>query len=212
MVARIWWRNLLIDKALMSIIARAIFIASEHKTAQILESGSELKALFNYQNPITHKQLYAVADKLYKHKENIEQFIYKRTKELFKLKDKILIFDISNTYFETSKRDSELAKHGGNSKEKRNDCPIVVFTAVINEQGFIKHSGIYKGSVSDGSLLKSIIEDLEAYVKTEEETMDKTIVIDAGIAIEDNLTYLQKKKCNYSARFNNKFSYRFRFY
>lgn len=187
------------NKAMMSIIARAIFIASEHKTADILENQSELKALFNYEETITHKQLYHISDKLYANKTAIELFIYQRIKTLFNLKDKILIFDISNTYFETSKRGSELAKHGGNSKEKRNDCPIVVFTAVINEQGFIKHSGIYKGNTTDGSLLKVIIEDLEAYAKANNEPLNQTIVLDAGIADEGNLTYLKGKEYNYVA-------------
>ena len=187
-----------VDKALMAIIARAIFTASEHKTADILEKYSELKALLNYSYTITHKQLYAIADKLYGHKATIEPELYQNIKTMFHLKDKILIFDISNTYFETSKRDSELAKHGGNSKEKRNDCPIVVFTAVVNEQGFIKHSGIYEGTTTDGSLLKTIIEALEVYVKAEGEKLD-TIVIDAGIADEGNLQYLRSKGYKYVA-------------
>lgn len=182
------------NKALMSIIARAIFIASEHKTADILENQSELKALFNYEETITHKQLYHISDKLYANKTAIELFLYQRIKTLFNLKDKILIFDISNTYFETSKRGSKLAKHSGNSKEKRNDCPLVVLTAVINEQGFIKHSGIYAGNTTDGSLLKIIIKDLEAYAKANNEVLNQTIVIDAGIADEDNLTYLKGKQ------------------
>ncbi len=187
-----------VDKALMAIIARAIFTASEHKTAKILEDQSELKALLNYAYPITHKQLYAIADKLYSHKATIEPQLYQNIKTMFHLKDKILIFDISNTYFETSKRDSDLAKHGGNSKEKRNDCPIVVFTAVVNEQGFIKHSGIYEGTTADGSLLKTIIEALEVYAKAQAESLD-TIVIDAGIADEGNLQYLRSKGYKYVA-------------
>lgn len=39
-------------KALISIVTRALFAFSEHKTAQILESSSELKSLFSYKTLI----------------------------------------------------------------------------------------------------------------------------------------------------------------
>ena len=41
---------------------------------------------------------------------------------MFDLEDKLVIFDISNTYFESRKSDSKLAKYG-RSKEKRSDIP-----------------------------------------------------------------------------------------
>ena len=141
-----------VKKALISIAARAIYASSEHKTAQILEDNSELKACFNYHNDITHKQLYAVSDKLFKHKAHIDSFLYNRINDMFDNDDKLVIFDISNTYFETKKSKSSLAKHG-KSKEKRYDCPLVVFTAVINKQGFIRHSRIYEGNKADTETL-----------------------------------------------------------
>ncbi len=51
-------KNEMVVKSLISIVARAVFCVSEHKTAQILEMNSELSALYGYDNPITHKQLY----------------------------------------------------------------------------------------------------------------------------------------------------------
>ncbi len=126
-------------KALISIIGKAIYSASEHKTSQILEMNSELSDLYNYEKKISHKQLYSVTDILYKHKSSIHKYLYCRTTDMFSIKDKLGIFDISNTYFETGKPQSEIAKYG-RSKEKRNDCPLVVFSGVINSQGFIRHS------------------------------------------------------------------------
>ncbi len=182
-----------IRKALISIAARAIFCSSEHKTAQILQMNSELAACFGHHQIITHKQLYAISDLLYKHRESIDQFLYHRITDMFDLNDKLVIFDISNTYFESRKDHSKIAKYG-KSKEKRNDCPLVVFTGVINAQGFIRHSRIYEGNTPDTGTLSDMIEDLKKYSPSRP---DQTIVIDAGIATEDNLTMVREKGYKY---------------
>jgi len=182
-----------ITKALIAICARAIYSASEHKTAQILSLNSELLSLYNYQDNISHKQLYATADLLFSHKDKIDQFLYQRISDMFDIKDKLVIFDISNTYFETRKAHSKLANFG-RSKEKRNDCKQVVFTGVINAQGFIRHSRIYGGNTSDTATLSDMIKDLEQYSNSQ---VQQTVVIDAGIATEDNLTLLNSKGYKY---------------
>lgn len=182
------------DKALLSIAARAIFSSSEHKTAQILQANSSLQECFGIGQAITHKQLYAVTDTLLAHKEKIDAFLYKRISSLFDLEDKLVIFDISNTYFEGRKVGSNLAKYG-RSKEKRNDCPLVVFTGVINAQGFIRHSRIYEGNKADTTTLNDMIEDLENYSPA---GVKQTIVIDAGIATDENLETIKAKGYKYA--------------
>ena len=101
-----------VNKALLSITARAIFSSSEYKTAQLLQDNSELQHCFGIDQKVTHKQLYALADTLYSHKEAIDSFLYKRINTLFPLEDKLVIFDISNTYFETRKANSHIARYG----------------------------------------------------------------------------------------------------
>ncbi|WP_057940598.1 IS1634 family transposase [Algoriphagus resistens] len=180
------------DKALIAIVARAVFSSSEYKTAQLLDMNSELTGCFDYRSPITHKQLYTVSDQLYNHKDKIDSFLYNRVTDLFDLEDKLVIFDISNTYFETGKKNSKLAAYG-RSKEKRNDCPLVVFTGVINAQGFIRHSRIYEGNKPDTATLSDMVADLEKYSGKAR----KTIVMDAGIATEDNLELIREKGYEY---------------
>ena len=180
-------------KALISISARAIYSASEYKTSQILEQNSELSACFGYKKKITHKQLYSVSDMLYKHKSSIDRYLYHRITDMFDIKDKLVIFDISNTYFETGKTQSEVAKHG-RSKEKRSDCPLVVFTGVINSQGFIRHSRIYEGNKSDITTLSDMIKDLKEHSSQDTE---HTLVIDAGIATDKNLEEIDKQGYKY---------------
>jgi len=182
-----------IKKALISIIARAIFSASEHKTAQILKMNSELQQCMGFDQTITHKQLYTISDILYRHKEKIDCFLYNRICNLFDLEDKLVIFDISNTYFETRKDGSKKARRG-NSKEKRTDCPQVVFTGVIDQQGFIRHSRIYEGNKPDVATLGDMLKDLEKHTCP---SVRQTIVMDAGIATEENLALIQNKGYKY---------------
>ena len=171
------------NKALLSIAGRAIFSSSEYKTAQLLRTNSALQECYGIEQPITHKQLYAVTDTLFANKERIDTFLYDRISSLFDLEDKLVIFDISNTYFEGRKTGSEMAKHG-RSKEKRSDRPLVVFTGVINAEGFIRHSRIYEGNKADTATLGDMIADLETYSPA---GVKQTIVMDAGIATDENL-------------------------
>lgn len=180
-------------KSLIAITSRAIFSSSEYKTSQILNLNSELTSLYEISKPLTHKQLYSLSDRLYKHKEEIDKFLYKRVTDLFNLEDKLVIFDLSNTYFETNKKASKLAKYG-RSKEKRTDCPLVVFSGVVNPEGFIRHSRIYEGNTPDTKTLEDMLSDLEKHSTTHSK---KTVVIDAGIASDENLDYITQKGYHY---------------
>ncbi|VAW25765.1 hypothetical protein MNBD_BACTEROID06-955, partial [hydrothermal vent metagenome] len=112
---------------------------------------------------------------------------------LFNLKDSLVIYDLSNTYFEGRKSSSELAKHG-RSKEKRNDCKQVVFTGVINPEGFIRYSRIYEGNTADITTLEQMVTDLETH---SDQLAGKIVVMDAGFASESNLKYLNEKSLKY---------------
>lgn len=180
-------------KALISIAGKAIYSASEYKTSQIIEMNSELPFLYNCEKKITHKQLYTISDILYKHKSSIDKYLYNRITDMFDINDKLVIFDLSNTYFETRKAQSKIAKHG-RSKEKRSDCPLVVFSGVINSQGFIRHSRIYEGNKSDMATISDMIKDLEEHSSPDTQ---HTVVIDAGIATDDNLEELDRKGYRY---------------
>src|SRR5699024_10818399 len=145
-----------------------------------------------YSKEITHKQLYRMADMLYRHKAEIDKYLYGHITDMFDIEDRIVIYDISNTYFESRKADSHLAAYG-RSKEKRYDCPIVVFTGVINAEGFIRHSRIYRGNTVDQNTLSDMLADLKEYSGDRE----KTVVVDAGIATDDNLGLLDKEGYSY---------------
>lgn len=189
--------NKQVSMALAAIISRAIFSSSEWKTAQLLEHNSSLCQLLDLGHTPTHKELYAITDLLYHNRESIDNLLYSHITNLFNLQDKLVIFDLSNTYFETSKPASTLAQYG-RSKEKRSDCPLVVFTALINAAGFIRHSNIYEGNKADADSLAEMITDLETAGPSDQQGQKPTIVLDAGIATEENLKFIEEKGYTYT--------------
>jgi transposase len=106
-------------------------------------------------------------------------------------------------------RESDLARHG-RSKEKRSDCPLVVLALVVNVEGFIKYSAIYEGNMADCKTLGDMIDKLvSATTVTPMVSSDKSkriIVIDAGIATEDNLRMITEKGYLYFVR-STKYDY-----
>lgn len=191
---RLDFTALQIQRALISIISRAIFRSSEYRTIQYLQDCSALNELFAMDyNSLTHYHLYQITDQLYAHKEAIDEYLYKRFVDMFALDDKLVIYDLSNTHFEGRKQGSDLCKFGRN-KQKRNDCRQVVFTGVINKDGFIRHSRIYEGNTADSATLKDMLADLERYSP---HGVGRTVVMDAGLATEDNLILLRSKGLTY---------------
>jgi hypothetical protein len=95
-------------------------------------------------------------------------------------------------------RKSKLAKRG-RSKEKRDDCPLIVLALVVNAEGFIKYSAIYEGNMADCRTLGAMIDKLSAATgeRNHPEDEKQIVVIDAGIATEANLEMIIKKGYDY---------------
>ncbi len=177
------------NMALMHIISRAVYPASEHKTADWIQDSSSVSSLCEVPiNKVNRFKLYDVSKRLYQHKEGIEKHLSTRTNELFDLQDRIIFYDLTNTYFEGRKAGSNLAKFG-KSKEKRSDAKIVALATVINAEGFIKYSRIYQGNISDSKTLEVTIKELSA--NTSSTGRKPIIVMDAGIITEDNAKMLK---------------------
>ena len=192
------WKDIDIDHAYIAIISRAVFRQSEHRTEQWLAGSSGLLELFGKKvNKVTRHDLYKISRKLYEIKEELEAFFYDRMTDMFNIKNSIFIYDLTNTYFEGRKEKSHKAKYGMN-KEKRYDCKQIVLAAVINEQGFLKHSRIYEGNMSDPKTVLDLVRALDkSKNRKADEAVKPVIVMDAGIAAEENLTLLRQKGYEY---------------
>ena len=143
---------------------------------------------------VTKDKLYEISKKLYEEKSGLENHLSRCTNDLFKLEDKIILYDLTNTYFEGRMKDSKIAKFG-RSKEKRSDAKLIVLALIINVEGFLKYSDIFEGNASDCSTLKTVITKLSE--KAGYTNQKPIIVMDAGIATEANIQYLKDEKYNY---------------
>jgi len=184
-----------IKTAIAHIIARSVYPASEHKTAQWINENSgvlQLPALKDLK--INKNHLYQISKKLYSVKDHSEAFLSSKTNELFDLQDTVILYDLTNTYFEGIKKGSEYAKFG-RSKEKRNDARIISLALVVNVFGFVKYSKIYAGNISDGSTLGRTIDDLES--RRIDKTAKPVIAMDAGFSSEENIKMLIEKGYDY---------------
>jgi len=189
------WSDSQINLALTQIISRAVYPASELKTSKWIKENSAICELTGYPlERITKDKLYRSALDLYAVKNELEAFLSTKTNELFDLQDKIYLYDLTNTYFEGEKRKSQLANYG-RSKEKRSDAKLVVLAVVVNTEGFIKYSSIYEGNMTDSKTLSATIDSLR--MVTSSVSRKAVIVMDAGIATEDNLKMVKEKGFDY---------------
>jgi hypothetical protein len=195
-----------IDYAVLSIVGRLVYPASERRmrvwATHLTGMDELLRADFSH---ISNNALYRILDMQLSHKDTIEEHLRRKEQYLFSLKENIILYDLTNTYFEGSARGNKKAKRG-RSKEKRRDCPLVTLGMVINECGFPKKSEIFNGNVSEPGTLKKMIEALQGGTREKEEiekgsSIKKkkgiTVVMDAGIASEDNLSFLKDEGYDY---------------
>src|SRR2546425_9398645 len=127
----------------MHIVSRAVYPASEHKTEQWIGDNSAVAELFGKEaSRVSRHMLYKAAVDLYEQKDELEKHLSVKTNELFDLDDKIILYDLTNTYFEGRKAHSSIAQFG-RSKEKRSDCKLVVLALVTNGEGFVKYSRFF---------------------------------------------------------------------
>jgi transposase len=201
------WHQLDLDKVLIDngfsefevqlaqtqVISRAVNPASELATARWINENSAIMELTGYDPEKMNKdRLYKSALRLNDIKDKLEKHLSIKTNELFDIQDKIMLYDLTSTYFEGEKRNSKLAQYG-RSKEKRKDCKLVVLALVVNIYGFIKHSSIHEGNFSDCKDIGKIIDSLDYTVGAQK----PVVVLDAGIASAENLAIIREKGYHY---------------
>jgi transposase len=175
--------------AAAQICSRLVHPSSERESARWLRETSGLDELLGGVDfsKISDHTLHRSADQLLAVKEILEEQLSQTTSDLFSLNNKLVLYDLTNTYFESPKSSSELASYG-KSKERRNDCPLMTLALMVDEQGFPKHSHIFKGGVSEPHTLWQMLTELD---KLPTGKGPRTLVIDAGIATSENLERLR---------------------
>ncbi len=187
--------------ATLQIVGRLVHPGSERELRRYAKEQSALDELLgcNFSSSVGHNMLYHNSDLLFKHKETIERFLRMRSREIFSLGETIILYDLTNTYFSGSAAEYKKAKRG-RSKQKRSDRPLVTLGLVLDERGFIKCSRIFDGNVGEPLTLVDMINDIHSQVSRETPPLlvtKPTIVMDAGIASEDNLALIKENGFSY---------------
>ena len=181
-------------RALALVAAKMIYPASERETSRWLKADSSLPELLALTRPrdLARKTLYRIGDCLWKRQAEIEQHLFRRERDLLNVPTTIVFYDLSNTYT-TGQHDDQGLRRFGRSKQRRNDCPLVTLALVLDEMGFPRSSEILPGNVGEAKTLKAALASLEKVHGCNDSDNRPTVVMDAGIASEDNLQWLKEK-------------------
>jgi transposase len=180
--------------AKLLILGKVIHPTSELGTYRWIKGNTGLSYITDedYQK-IGLNILYKVLNKIYLHKDLIEEILAQKEQTLFSRDDSVLLYDLTNTYFEGSAAANENALRG-RSKEKRKDCKLLTLGLLVDNDGFIKSSFYHPGNQSETSTLEEILNANDKNCKSKEKP---PIIMDAGIASEENIELLKQKDFNY---------------
>ena len=137
----------------------------------------------------SNDRFYRISDELLSKKRVIEDKLYQNAKSFFNLNNTLILYDLTNSYFEGQSELNPKAEFCKNQKEKRTDCPQIVIALMIDGDGFVIRHKIFSGKMSDADSLKEILGTIQAdYADVEEKP---TIIFDRGITSEENIEFLK---------------------
>lgn len=178
------------------VTGRLIAPGSERYTRQWAGKRSAIYELTGEPLRGSLNSYYRAGDKLYSLKKELEKHLAITERTLFSLTEKMMFIDLTNTYFEGQAAQNPKAQRG-HSKERRRDCKLVTLGLIVDESGFAKYSQLFPGNQCEGKTLSGMIKSMEQNVHCS--AKDQTIVIDAGIATEENIKWLKGNNYHYIA-------------
>ena len=192
------YSNIQTNSAIGSLIAKIAKPGSDIKAYNWLCKRSGINELLGCDfNQMSSSNIYRVADKLNADKDLLEEHLYTKQKEIFEYDETITLYDLTNTYFEGGAKGIERAKRG-RSKEKRSDAPIITLAVMLDSSGFVRKSHIFDGNVAEPTTFKEMLDKLNVQKKnTLFSSNSALVVMDAGIASQENIDYLVENGYEY---------------
>jgi transposase len=182
-----------LSAAIGTLVGRMVQPGSELATHQWLQQRSGLGELLDYDfGALDLTRLYRVSDQLLAHRAALEAHLYQQERDLFALAETVTLYDLTNTFFEGTASAHPKAQYG-HSKERRSDCPLVTLALVLDASGFPKRSEVFAGHVSEPKTLEKMLQRLSLAPGA----VAPTVVLDAGIAAEENLAWLTAQGYRY---------------
>jgi len=188
-----------VQKAALLVIGRLVHPASERETAYWGKRISALQELMDVDfEHLSNNALYRISDQLVKHRDEIERRLAERERVTLGLGEKIILYDLTNTYLTGNARQSSKARRG-RSKQKRNDCPLLTLALVLDSEGFPKASQVLEGNISEPDTLEKFLRTLTSEPQGQLSLLTEpaTLVFDAGIGTQDNLHQVRGQGFHY---------------
>ena len=206
-VGREYWKRLGLDEILESLgfapevikltcamtLNRLIHPDAEHAMPDWIRSTAMADILGVDFSSLADDPLYRNLDRLHPHRAAIESALAEREGRLFNLGNTILLYDLTSTYFEGKAARIPKAKRGY-SRDHRPDCKQVVVGLVIGREGFPRAHEIFEGNTQDRKTLAAMLDLLKQRVGL---AKGATIVVDRGMAYEENLAELKRRQVHY---------------
>lgn len=206
-VAHQMWRKLSLDSILadaglserarllseVMTINRLTSPCSEHAMPDWIRRTALADILKEDFSELAEASLYRNLDRLHPRRAEIETALAKREESLFNLDDSFWLYDLTSTYFEGQCLGNPQAKRGY-SRDQRPDCKQVVVGLVLSGDGFPKAHEVFDGNRNDRTTLDAMLATLE---KRTGKTAGSTVVVDRGMAYEENLAQIKARGHHY---------------
>ena len=172
----------LADTVFVMVANRLLDPASKRHT--ILEWLSQVALPDGVSAPLLD-QCYRALDVIAEQKEATEEVLYRRLTDLSNLDLRLALYDLTSTYFETSRGPSEdfSSRAYGYSRDKRGDRPQVVIGLLVTGNGIPIAHYVFPGNTRDSTTLQQVMADYQARFGVGR----IALVADRGLISEQNL-------------------------
>lgn len=162
---------------------------------RVLEPSSKIQAIMLLQKyfDVSYKKTTVFRElvKLVDLKTKVEQIAIQYAKDNLHFDFSLVFYDVTTLYFETHTSDD--FRLNGFSKDNKINQPQILIGLVVNETGFPIYYDIFKGNTFEGKTIIPVIVNLKEKYHIEK----FTVVADAGMLSDKNLTELEEHNIDY---------------
>jgi len=172
---------------------RLVWPLSEHAMPDWVRRTALPDLLGETFDTLVDESLYQNLDRLHPQRVTIERALAEHERTLFNLDASLFLYDLTSTYFEGLCLENPQAQRGY-SRDSRPDCKQVVIGLVLDRDGFPKAHEVFEGNRPDRTTVGAMLEALEQRVGR---TPGATVVVDRGMAFDDNLQQIKDRGYHY---------------
>ncbi|MBI5356365.1 IS1634 family transposase [Candidatus Collierbacteria bacterium] len=162
---------------------------------RVLEPASKIKSLYllqkyfslNYKKTTVFRKLH----ELISLKEKVVGLAISYAKENLEFDFSLVFYDVTTLYFETHQSDD--FRLNGFSKDNKINQPQILVGLMVNHTGFPVYYDIFPGNTFEGHTIIPVITSIKAKYNISR----LTVVADAGMLSEENLSALQNNQIDY---------------